>query len=176
MLFFISTCLDFIASTERKIDLLCNMARHIRWRLCCGSRGKKPQTFFLRFCILQVIISLRRRRPGNEANCKVYHSIEVGIPPVWKYVRLSLKYMYVVVPRQFSIYTKNLLTNIWGPVATAMCCCFSSLHLLKIHCALMSIVVGDVLHGTSIAVPLSWYRVDATNLVIVLYLPCRCWP
>ena len=44
------------------------------WCLCRRSRGKKPQTFSLHFCILQqqVIKNWSWGRPGNKATCTLH--------------------------------------------------------------------------------------------------------
>ena len=70
MLFSVSTCLVFIASTERKIGLLPSMAIHISVTTCdacAADHVKIHQAFSLRFCILQAIKNWSRGRPGNEA-------------------------------------------------------------------------------------------------------------
>ena len=74
MLFSVSTCLVFIASTERKIGLLPSMAVHISVTTCdtCAAdhvvRFTRPSPSVFAYC--KQSKAGGGERPGNEARCK----------------------------------------------------------------------------------------------------------
>ena len=76
MLLSVGACLIFVASTKCKISHLCSI--HITCdetlRPCHEWCGKIHQAFWLRFCILQVMKSWSRGRPGNEGMLAHFNS------------------------------------------------------------------------------------------------------
>ena len=69
LMFSVSACLVFVASTECKISPLPSMAIHISVTTCdtCAADYMVRFTRPPRFCILQVIKNWSWGRPGNEA-------------------------------------------------------------------------------------------------------------